>query len=301
MDSKPELKAVEPKGIISESPFYLGYHVDNSEIVNEYNKAGFLNPLLLLEHDGGLHLISGGRRLSVFLRDSAPGCFAFIYKKLKPEDIIEIFFMENRHRFINAVEMSKLINYCRNHSLNIHRYAKSRLESDFLVQQSRIILNLNASHRDYIASNPIPFNDLEMINHIEKDILFKLLDHLIHTKINGFKMRDILFNFHKAVLIKGSRIIIDGISGMRTADDICRYLYSLNNPFITKKRKVLSNLREQISKRYGIYIGYDNNFEDPVLNIKITVSRLELLEKLMEDDKFYEFAKKYLELTDEEI
>lgn len=298
-ESRPESRIVKTSEIICDPVFYPGYFCDVSPAELDFSSLGFVHNLIVLESEKKICLVSGGKRLSVMLDNSVEKCCVSMYKDLDKEDIITIFLHENRHRFINCVESANIASYCGRANIQPGRYIKSRMKPEAIFELSDIISNLCREHRDFLAANPIPFNDMEMLIYFPSDVRVSTLGVLGNYKINGHKMKAILDNLYRAGLKSSYRGILSSIEGMGSTEEIIRYLYSLNNPFLEKKRKCLEECRDAVKKRYKMEIEYDDNFEDPKFSISLAFGNTDGLSDLRDDECFKRFISSYIEFRDD--
>ncbi len=299
MKHRPEAVEVKIKDIDQESIFYFGYFTGILPAETDAAKLGFVYNPLVMEKGSSLFLVSGGKRLAYLKGISAELCCVYIYRDLEKQDIPEIFLNENRHRFINSVEISKMTSYCEKMAVSVEPYVKSRIKRDSIIELSRRILDLKKENKDFLSRNSIPFNDLEMLIYFSDNKAGRVLDSLSRFTINGHKMKQILFNIYKAGLSRNFSDILDDIDSMASLEDVISFLNGQVNPFSSKKKSSLELHKKNIRKKYNIDLDFDPNFEDDKIRLGVNFKDVQSLQYLLKDEHFRSFISDYIEFKDE--
>lgn len=292
--NNPVIRPVKISDIIIKDEMYLGFYSYDSmgPVRDFFEKTGSLPLILILEKEGKYLLISGGKRLKVFQDKSILEIYAYIYDNINIKELPALFIMENFHRSLNAVEMSKIAQYCIKNNLNVNSFIKSKMDKKIISILSLKILNMSESHKEYLAKHFIPFNDLEILAYLKDfDCLFGIIENM---KLNGFKMKEFLNYYYKASLTLDPEKIYNKIVKIKSFEDMMISLRKISDPFLWEKRQFISKLRKDIKRHYGIEIKYDNNFEEEFFNIKMDMRKQDNLKKLADSEKLSKFISNYI-------
>lgn len=295
----PEIHKVEIDQISIDPDYYPGYHVNTDRVEAFFHKTGYLPLVLLCEIKGMMFLLSGGKRLDVLKKNNMHCCYAFIYRVPLPFNIPDLFWTENEGRFINSAEISNIVMMCEGLGISPRKYVQSRIDNAHIVSMARTISAMDSRYKDFLAKNAIPFHDLKMINYISPEYLCCLIEKLLPYKINGFKLKEVLFNFYKAGLLRGFPFIIDNLSTIKCPNAIMKFLYDLCNPFMSKKKNIIGILQKQLKRDYKMDIILDQNFERPTMDIRFNIGDLETIKDLAGSPGFIKLISEYHSLSNE--